>query len=88
MKSREKEMENLSTNKTITTKINPTPTCVHTQLIDQVEDLANINQKIKTPQNQPQTVSEENTSQQPPKRERRDYQQVTHKRKLMRKRGK
>ena len=44
--------------------------------------------KTETPQNQPQTISDEDTNQQPPQRERMEYQGVTHKRKLMKKRGK
>ena len=64
---------NLSTNKTLTAKINPTPTSVPTTLTNQVEELANINKQ---------------TRQQTPQLECREYQQVTQKRNLMRKTGK
>ena len=67
-----KRRRNLITNKTLTTKINPTPTSVPTPLTNQVEELANINQQ---------------TSQQPPQQECREYQRVTQKRNLMRKTG-
>ena len=68
-----KRRRNLSTNKTLTTKINPTPTSVLTPLTNQVEELANINQQ---------------TSQQPPHQECRENQQVTQKINLMGKTGK
>ena len=64
---------NLSTNKILTTKINPTPTSIPTPLTNQVEELGNINQQ---------------TRQQPPQQEFREYQKVPQKRNLTGKTGK
>ena len=65
MKSRKR---NLSTNKKLTTKINPTPTSIPTPLTNKVEELGNITQQ---------------TRQQPPHKECREHQQETQKRNLL-----
>ena len=64
---------NLSTNNILTTKINPTPTSVPKPLTNQVKELGNINQQ---------------TRQQPPQQEFREYQKVPQKRNLTGKTGK